>query len=386
MKVAISVGGKFHAFYLAEQLQKRGMLGQLITSYPRFEVVKSGVRPEFVSSIISKEILERGFRKLPASLRQMYNPQFAISDLYDRLAARRLRECDLFVGWSGFSLHSMRQAKRMGAVTIVERGSAHIEYQRDILSEEYGMYGMKPQLSHPRIVEKELAEYALADYISVPSLFAKRTFLEKGFPEEKILHVPYGVDLGQFRPVPREDDVFRVIHCGGITLQKGCHYLLQAFFELNLPNTELWFVGSVGSEMKPFVEKYAHKSIKFCGHQPQSKLYRFYGNASVFALMSIQDGFGMVIPQAMSCQLPVICSANTAGEDIVKNGEDGFVLPIRDVATLKEKLLFLYEHRDICRQMGLSAQERVRSGFSWGDYGEAISSCYAAICAKTVDS
>ena len=55
MKVSISVGGKFHAFYLAAQLQKKGDLHQLITSYPRFEVKKSGVHEDKISSIVVKE-------------------------------------------------------------------------------------------------------------------------------------------------------------------------------------------------------------------------------------------------------------------------------------------------------------------------------------------
>jgi predicted alpha/beta-fold hydrolase len=75
-KVGISVGGKFHAFYLAEQLQKRGMLGQLITSYPRFEVMKSGIERDRISTVVVKELLERGYRKLPQLVRGVYNRSF----------------------------------------------------------------------------------------------------------------------------------------------------------------------------------------------------------------------------------------------------------------------------------------------------------------------
>jgi glycosyltransferase involved in cell wall biosynthesis len=59
-----------------------------------------------------------------------------------------------------------------------------------------------------------------------------------------------------------------------------------------------------------------------------SELQSYYSHASVFYLVSIQDGYGMVIPQAMACQLPAIFSSNTAGEDIVRNGIDSFVVPI----------------------------------------------------------
>ena len=60
MKVTISVGGKFHAFYLAGQLQRRGLLGDIFTPYPRFAVRSSKLPPDKVHCLILKEILERG--------------------------------------------------------------------------------------------------------------------------------------------------------------------------------------------------------------------------------------------------------------------------------------------------------------------------------------
>ena len=87
----------------------------------------------------------------------------------------------------------------------------------------------------------------------------------------------------------------------------------------------------------------------------------------------------MVLPQAMACGLPLICTTHTAGEDLVSNGVEGFVLPIRDVAALKDKLVYLYENRDICREMGKAALRRVASGLTWNDYGERMCQHYSRI-------
>ena len=355
------------------------MLSQLITSYPKFEVIKSGIHRNKISSVLSKEILERGFRKFAPWFRDAYNPQFLISDLYDQIAAQRLKPCELFVGWSSFCLHSIEKAKRFGAITIVERGSSHIEYQKEILSEEYEKHGLKAQLPHPRIVEKELEEYETADYVSVPSFFVKKSFLEKGFPERKIIQVPYGVDLSQFKRVPKEDDVFRVIHCGGVNIRKGCHYLIQAFAELKLPNAELWFVGTFNDEINPFLEKYGQVNIKFFGHQPQSRLNWFYSQSSVFALLSIEEGLAMVQAQAMACGLPIICTTNTGGNDLIRDGFEGFVIPIRNVDMFKQRLLHLYERNDLRGEMSASALKRVASLFTWDDYGSKIIGAYSSI-------
>ena len=169
MKIIISVGGRFHAFNLAKQLLKRGFLEHLITSYPKFEVKKYGIPSNKIKSVFIKEILERSWSKAPSFLRRLYNPQFFISDLFDRLASRKVKKTDIFIGWSSKSLHCLRKAKKMGTITVLERGSSHMLEQQRILNEEYDKFGLKVQLAHPKIIEKELKEYEEADYISIPS-------------------------------------------------------------------------------------------------------------------------------------------------------------------------------------------------------------------------
>jgi len=379
MKVTISVGGRFHAFSLAQQLLKQEYLAWLITSYPKFEVVKYGIPREKIRSVLVKELVERGWRKLPSSLKNLYDPQYLINDTYDVLAKKYIDpKSDIFVGWSSFSLHSLRRAKRMGVIGIVEHCSSHIQYNVAILKEEYDRFGLKPELTHPKNIEKELQEYKEADYISIPSLFVKRTFLEKGIPESKLIHVPYGVDLSQFKQVPKEDNVFRVVFAGGMTLRKGVHYLLQAFAELKLPNSELLLLGTMNPEMEPFFRKY-EGNFRHTGHIPQRELYKYYSSGSVFVLASIEEGLAYVQAQAMACGLPVVATTNTGGEDIIRDGQDGFIIPIRDVEKLKEKLVYLYEHPDVREAMGRSAKERVSSGFTWDDYGDKMISEYERI-------
>jgi len=252
-------------------------------------------------------------------------------------------------------------------------------HQRDILLEEYGRYGATLEFAPPKVVEKALVEYAEADYVSIPSQYVKRTFLEYGVPEDKLIHVPYGVDLTYFRPVPKQDDVFRVVHCGMVSLQKGVHYLLQAFSELKLPHAELWLIGSITDEIRPFLNRYSSTKVLYKGPFRERELYKYYSQGSVLCLASIHEGLAMVQAQAMACGLPVICTTNTGGEDIVRDGQDGFVVPIRDVEVLKEKILFFYENRDACKAMGNSGQQRVQSGFTWGDYGDRMIAEYQRI-------
>ena len=221
------------------------------------------------------------------------------------------------------------------------------------------------------LLEETLLEYEVADYIMVPSSFAKRTFIEQGVDEKKVFVNPYGVDLSLFKQVKQDDDVFRVIYCGRLSIQKGSHYLLEAIYGLNLNNFELWHVGGIDIEMAPYIEKFKSKKIIFKGAQPQDELYKFYSQGNVFILPSIQDGFGMVIFQAMACGLPVILSENTGAYDVItKDGEEGFVIPIRSIGAIQEKVTYLYNNKLACKQMGEKAKKKVAAGYTWDDYGE----------------
>jgi len=381
MQVIISVGGRFHAFNLAQELLKRDSLKFIITSYPKFITKKWDLPNDKVKPVFIKEILERAYYKLPEFLKNLYNPQFFITEIFDKLAAKKLEKADIFVGWSSFSLHTLRKAKNMGMKIVLEHGSSYPFYANKILKEEYEKFGLKTkpfQLAHPKIIEKEIKEFEESDYIFIPSSFVKKTFLEYSISENKLIQIPYGVDLSNFRQIPKNDNIFRIIFAGTVCIRKGIQYLLQAFKDLNLKNSELVLIGNVSDDIKNVLLKYNDLNIKI-KYIPHFELYKEYSQGSVFVLPSIEEGLARVIPEAMACGLPVICTTNTGGKDVVRDGIDGFIIPIRDVEKLKEKILYLYENPEICKQMGQNAKERVKLGFSWEDYGNKIYEAYQKI-------
>ena len=108
MKIDIIVGGRFHAFNLAEQLNKFKVLDQLITSYPKFYIKKNfEIDLKVVKSIFIKEIISRSIGKS-----ELLNKYFKIDNFiikyFDKSAARLLNldNLDVLVGWSSFSLNS----------------------------------------------------------------------------------------------------------------------------------------------------------------------------------------------------------------------------------------------------------------------------------------
>ncbi len=383
-KVVVSVFGRFHAFNLAKELLKFNALEKLITTYPKFITRKWGFPNNKVFSLSLAEVIQRAYFKLPSFLKKFYNPQFLIAEIFDKSVEKSLKKIDnfdIFVGFSSKSLHSLKKAKKLGKITIIERGSSHILYQSKILREEYGRFNARYNGPLKKIIEKSKQEYQLADYIAIPSSFVEKSFLEYGFPKEKLIKNPYGVDINEFRQIPKQDNVFRVVFAGGMSIRKGVHYLLQAFAELNLPNSELLLVGSFNEEIRPFFKKYEGK-FKWVDHKPQKELYKYYSQGSIFVMPSIEEGMAMVQLQAMACGLPLICTPNTGGEDLIEQGKQGFVVPIRDVEALKEKILYFYKNPDIAYEMGQNAKRKVQENYTWEKYGQRAFEIYKNLLNK----
>ena len=91
------------------------------------------------------------------------------------------------MGWSGFSKKCFIKAQKYNCIKILERGSSHIKYQKEILLNEYNNLGIKPNVPSQKMIEKEMDEYNLADFICVPSEYVKESFIKYGIAEDKII-------------------------------------------------------------------------------------------------------------------------------------------------------------------------------------------------------
>ena len=235
-------------------------------------------------------------------------------------------------------------------------------------------------------MEKENKEYELADYIMVPTDFVKKTFIDKGFPKEKIIKNPYGVNLNQFKPNKTKEHfnkVFRIIYTGTVSVRKGILYLLETFEELNIKNSELLIIGNTDKELNKKLKKYKNnENIKFKNAIDQSSLKDFYNISDIFVTCSVEEGLSMVQLQAMSCGLPVVCTTHSGGQEIIDQGVNGYILPIRDKEKLKEKILYLYENQSFRIEMGENAKKKANQQFSWESYGNNAISIYQNLLKK----
>ena len=175
----------------------------------------------------------------------------------------------------------------------------------------------------------------------------------------------------------KEINFFRIIYTGTVSIRKGILYLLEVFESLNLKNSELFIVGDVDKEISDRISKYkSNPKIRFKNAVKQSELKKFYNISNIFVTCSIEEGLSMVQLQAMACGLPVICTANSGGKEIINDNINGYILPIRNKDLLREKILYLYNNRHICKQMGKNAQKKATTEFSWEIYGQKAISIY----------
>lgn len=288
----------------------------------------------------------------------------ALTIALDEVASRVIGPCDVFIGLSGFSLRTADAMRRKyGARIVIERLSRHILSQREILD---AIPGKRTGPSVPFwAVRRELAEYALADRIGVPAQHVRRSFIDKGVPGEKVSVNPFGVDLAMFPPTDAPVGIApTTIMAGSWSLRKGCDLLPTAWRALG--EGKLKHVGPVYDADLPADPGFEHTE-----GVPQQQLVDHYARSHVFALASREEGLALVMPQALACGLPVVCSDRTGGEDLramIPDPHAVTVVPCEDVGALTDALREAHaraKHVRGRRDLLGSA----RSEMSWSAYG-----------------
>lgn len=396
MRILLTAASKFHAFHLASQLDRMGHLGLFLTTY------YSG-RKTFISRLIRRKDAEvispdrvrifpwvegaRALDRIPTALKKplgihytnyWYHPRHVLFDLWaSRFVDSRW---DLVVGWAEHSLFTLRRARRLGLPTVLYTGTAHNRHRWNLLQDEYERWGLSYRLP-PQILRRSLKEYEEAPQISVVSGYAGRTFVDQGIPADRIIRITPGVDHAVFSSRSRRGGRFRVIYAGLLDARKGIVYLLEAWKRLAPKDSELRLVGTVYDEIRPLLRKYEGLFVHTPA-VPQSRLADLFGEADLFVLPSLDEGFAAVLLQAMACGLPVVTTTNSGGEDVIQDGLEGFIVPIRSPEALREKIEWLHRHKAERERMGRAAAERARR-FTWDRYGRDIVAHYSALTKYT---
>jgi glycosyltransferase involved in cell wall biosynthesis len=285
---------------------------------------------------------------------------------------------DLFHSWSGDCLLSLRTAHRMGIPSVLEIPTWHRD--RGKIKRPQQPAHTRPELPLRKrwkenlLLQRDrfLEEYDLATLILVLSERAAETFRVQGFPEEKLFYLPRGVDVERFTPGERPPH-FRAIFSGALIERKGVHHLLEAWTRLDLKEAELWLVGSVHDEIRPYLNKFARSDVKVIGFAKAPETY--LRQATIHVFPSQCEGSAKVTYEAAACGLPQI-TTREAG-DVVEDGVQGIIVPPGDVDAIAAAIQHLYDHPEIVARMSVAARERVVENFTWDHFRARLLDAYA---------
>lgn len=246
--------------------------------------------------------------------------------------------------------------------------------------------------------------YKMADVFVSKSGFMSEIFQRSELPENKVVQVPYSVDVMKFHPLESEEKrLIRrklglweegkiILFVGGINVRKGVHLLLDAFvtFEKKYPDTKLLIVGPTYKYDQKYIADIKEKINKFM-LQDRVKLTEdnvknveeYMQSSDIFVLPSRQEGFPISIVEAMSSGLAVAASdIPEISKDQITDGVNGYLFPIGNKDALAKTLISLFENKEYVSRFGDKAREKAISNWSTEIVDEAYRKIYHSLLEK----
>lgn len=334
--------GRYHFFEQAQALAGLGALDAVVSDYPRKRMLAAG--------------LPAG-RLHPApwlAAARVLKPSARTYSLAGRLLAHALPPGVVKIN-SAFA----REAIAAGRQVIVDHGSLHEGDNAAYFAAQAGEFPGNHR--HAWLIDREQEEFTRAWGVLVLSELAKRSLVAGGISPARIMVCAPGVDADRFRRSP-DDNVrrpYRVVLVSALTRNKGIHTLFEAWRRLALPDAELWLIGAgqLPVESAP--------NVRIIGGVPQGDLPGLLSQCDLFVLPSLADGFGLVVLQAMACELPVVVSDRTGAAEAVMGEAYSGVVPAGDAEALAASIEYFYCLRACRAQLGRIAREHVLARHTW---------------------
>jgi alpha-maltose-1-phosphate synthase len=370
---AFAEAGDLHS-YISTAGMGATQISQLRRRLPRrlgdklvIELKRREVTPEVAERAVlvgtageaANVILTRLGLPTPARL-ALYRP---VRESFDRAAARRLTsDVDAVIGSQGTTTSIFRRAGELGIGKVLDYPIAHYAFTERTLQEEARLV---PEYAdtmlvtgYPDWVRRRYAEeIAAADRIIMVSEAHQRNFAEAGVDPERTFIVHWYVNTELFTPpVDEETDVFRVAFMGELSQRKGLSYLIDGFARAGLDDAELVLIGGARGS-RPWAGR---PGVRHVPPMANFLLPDVLRTCHAIALPSLVEGFPVSVLEAMACGLPAIISENI-GDDIVEEGVDGFVVPIRDPDAIAERLRRLHADTTLRRSMARAARAKAET-------------------------
>ena len=290
-----------------------------------------------------------------------------------RVNARGFERAQAVYVFNTAGLEILQEARRRGLKGIVEQTIAPRAVERRLLRDEAVRFPEwerhDPESNRvDELCAREAAEWAAADLIVCGSDHVKESVIACGGEKSLCVVVPYGIDHGSLPTAKKQraPGPLRVLTVGAIGLRKGSPYVLAAAEKIGT-RAEFRMVG--GINILPEAERRLRQSIDLAGIIPRSEIAAQFAWADVFLLPSLCEGSATSTYEAMANGLPVICTPQTGS--VVRDGVDGFIVPMRDAGAIVEKLTALAGDAALLAAMSASAREQ-SANYTLEKYGDRL--------------
>ena len=363
MKISFSATNPCHMWPTAQAVHAEGALGHYYSGYPAWKLSAPAHVPVHCHSLRTNVVY--GLLKYaPDWLRPSSRRLFLWQDHgFDRWVGRHLDGCDFIHAMPGQALETFRAARKAGIRTVLNHATGPVRDWVEIMRPEYERVGMKLEAVCPydaAYFAREDEEYALADYHCAASSVVRDQLIARGIRADCIWLLPYGADTGE-RVFTKEGETFppaasfRILFSGQIGVRKGIRHLLEALTLLNRPEWQVNFVGAKLDESAADFSAYRGATpLQFHGAVSQRDLARWMRSSSVMVLPSLEEGFGLVVPQALNCGCPCVVSDRVGGKDLIRHRENGSIFPASSPGALAAELAWWEEN-----------PRRVDENFTW---------------------
>jgi len=397
MKVLIShPHGNKNTKKIVNKLGKLNLLDSFWTTiaFPfRFGIFKSkfyNIRFKKIKLRFLKEFLRRICIFLKLKRFYLHDDNiFSVGSIYKDLDIRvgkylniNKKKINAIYSYEDCALNSFKIANKSCIKTIYDLTSPYWLLKKKILEEEVNLQPdwslSTTEITSQNKCKNKDEEIALSDQIIVASSFtAKSLELFEQNIKSKINVVPYGITCPAKKIINKrhKNDKLKIIFAGKPTLSKGIQYLIQILDQLDLP-WELEIAGSIPEKPHQISQKLdlflKDPRCKFLGQIQNKNLLKKMRESHIFLFPSLFEGFGQVILEALSCGLPLITTNNTAGLDIIDDGKNGFLTPIRDTKKTIDIIYNLYQNEEL--RMSIAENGFIKaSEFTWTKYQNELS-------------
>jgi glycosyltransferase involved in cell wall biosynthesis len=226
------------------------------------------------------------------------------------------------------------------------------------------------------VLKREEAEYEAADFILCPSDFVLRTFVDQGVSRSKLLRHTNGFDEGVFYPSGEPENTksgLRMLFVGVCAVRKGLHFALEAWLKSPASRTGTFLIAGefLTAYSTRLSQMLSHPSVKVLGQR--NDVPQLMRNSDILVLPSIEEGFGLVIAEAIgSGCVPLASEACT---EICRHMENGLVHPVGDVEALAQQITMLHEDRTLLGRLRTGCL-RTAHEFTWTAAGVRLLQVY----------